>query len=184
MKRTLLLTSMLLFAVTLICAQESLLTVSGGYSFSNLEESDLKTTGWRINGLYEFNPGGGKIAHGFSLGYIGLSASDSTAAQNIEYKTHTWPVYYAPKVMFGNDRIKGFVKGALGMHFSSYERIGGASELKTNDMGFYGGASVGAMVFLKENIFLNSEYEWAYLSNSFYRDGFMNSAMFGIGMRF
>jgi hypothetical protein len=32
----------------------------------------------------------------------------------------------------------GFVKGALGLHFSNYRRIGGVSEIQTRDTGFYG----------------------------------------------
>lgn len=184
MKRTFITLTLIFSVIAFTWAQENMLTLTGGYSFSNLEETDIKANGYRINGLYEYNPGGGKISHGFNIGYIGLTANDSTITQTLEYKINTWPVYYAPKIMFGNDRIKAFVKGALGMHFSGYKRIGGASELDTRDMGFYGGASVGAMLFLKENLFLNAEYEWAYLSNSYYRDGFMNSALFGLGMRF
>ena len=50
--------------------------------------------------------------------------------------------------------------------------------------GFYGGASAGIMVMLSETIFINAEYEWAYMSNTYYLDRFVNSAMGGIGMRF
>ena len=31
---------------------------------------------------------------------------------------------------------------------------------------------------------MNLEYEWAYLGNSFYRDGSMNTINLGIGMNF
>ena len=31
---------------------------------------------------------------------------------------------------------------------------------------------------------VNLEYEWAYLSNSWYRDGFINSVMLGLGFKF
>lgn len=184
MKRNLILITMLLFAVTTIRAQENLITVSGGYAFSNLEETDTDANGWRLNFLYEYNPVEGKVSHGFSIGYIGLNATDSTGLQDIEYKINSWPVFYAPKITFGTGRIRGFVKGALGMHFSGYERLGGASELDTRDMGFYGGLGAGGLLYLSDKLFLNLEYEWAYLSNSYYRDGFMNSAMLGIGMRF
>ena len=39
-------------------SQENMLTISGGYSFANIEDTDIKGTGFRINGLYEFNPHG------------------------------------------------------------------------------------------------------------------------------
>jgi hypothetical protein len=40
------------------------------------------------------------------------------------------------------------------------------------------------MLNLGEKAFITAEYEWAYMSNSFYRDGFINSAMAGIGFKF
>ena len=40
------------------------------------------------------------------------------------------------------------------------------------------------MVFFKENIFINAEYEIAWASNSLYKDGWMNTAMGGIGFKF
>lgn len=165
-------------------AQENMLTITGGYAWASLEESDTKPTGFRINGIYEFNPSEGNFSHGLSIGYIGTK-SDSAGVSGVEYKLNNWPIYYAPKIMFGKgDKIKAFARGALGMHFSGYKRTTELLTISTNDTGFYGGIAVGLMVFVKENVFLNAEYEWAYLSNSFYQNGFMNSANFGLGFRF
>lgn len=176
----------LIFGTFSLFSQESMVTLSGGYAFANIEEVETGSSGFRINGLYEFNPNGGKIAHGLSFGYIGTSATATiNSNETADYQLNSWPIYYAPKFMFGGEKFKGFVKGALGIHFSGYKRTGVAGgELDTNDTGFYGGASLGAMYLLSEKMFLNLEYEWAYLSNSWYRDGFMNSAMLGLGFRF
>jgi hypothetical protein len=164
-------------------SQENMVTISGGYSFANIEDSDNKGTGWRINGLYEFNPMSSKIAHGISLGYINLIATEGVGSGEIKSTIHSIPLYYAPKVMFGNEKIKVFIKGALGMQFASLKREGLVS-LSDNDFGFYGGGGAGIMFFLKENIFINAEYEIAWASNSWYKDGWMNSAMGGLGFRF
>ena len=61
-------------------SQENMVTIAGGYSFASFDGSDYtegktSVTGWRINGLYEFNPGEGKWAHGFSIGYMSLKGS-------------------------------------------------------------------------------------------------------------
>ena len=85
--------------------------------------------------------------------------------------------------MFGNDKFKGFIKGAIGAQFADLKREG-LVELSDNDFGFYGGGGAGIMVFLKENIFINVEYEIAYASNSWYKDGWINTAMGGIGIKF
>jgi hypothetical protein len=85
--------------------------------------------------------------------------------------------------MLGNDKIKGFIKGALGMQFSFLKRTA-LVELTDNDFGFYGGGGGGIMFNITETVFINAEYEIAWLSNSYYKDGWMNTAMGGIGFRF
>jgi hypothetical protein len=178
MKRNLLIIS-LVFCAVAAWGQENMFTVSGGYSFANIEDTDNKITGWRINGLYEFNPSSGNIAHGLSFGYISLSGTENSVTSTV----NSFPLYYAPKLMFGNDRIKAFVKGALGMQFSTLKREDRA-ELSDHDFGFYGGGGAGVMIFIKDNIFINGEYEIAWASNSFYKDGWINTAGGGIGFKF
>jgi hypothetical protein len=154
-------------------------TVSGGYSFANIEDSDDKATGWRINGLYEYNPAGGRIAHGLSFGYINLSSTDGSTTNTV----HSFPLYWAPKLMFGSERVKAFIKGALGMQFATLKREG-LVDYNDHDYGFYGGGGAGVMFFINESIFINGEYEIAWASNSYYRDGWISTAGGGIGFRF
>jgi hypothetical protein len=165
-------------------SQENLISVSGGYSFANIEDTDLKTPGWRINGTYDFNPAGGPWSFGFSIGYMGLSASEETIGEGtVDYNIGTIPIYFAPKFMFGSDKIKGYIKGALGTQNTHIKRTA-VLEITDNDWGFYGGGSAGVNIFLSEMVFLNAEYELAWLSNSFYKDGLINSAMIGLGVKF
>jgi len=164
-------------------AQNKNLIITGGYAWANLEEADVSATGFRINATYELTPNSGKLSHGLSIGYIGTSA-ESDGVFGAEYNLNNWPLYYAPKFTFGNGKAKAFVKGALGMHFSNYKRTVEASEVTTTDGGFYGGIGFGGTIDIKDNLFIIGEYEWAYMSNSFYQDGFMNTANFGLGFRF
>lgn len=187
MKRNLFIFLMVLLS-TAAWSQFSSATLSGGYSFANIENSENSASGFRINGLYEFNPNLGAVAHGFSVGYIGTSGEQTitvggqTSTQ--ELKINTWPIYYAPKYMFGKGSAKLFIKGALGMQFSGLKVTGAAGgDVTTNDAGFYGGAGAGLIKNFGETMFINLEYEWAYLSNSFYKDGFMNSVMLGVGKK-
>ncbi|MDZ7635171.1 MAG: hypothetical protein U5L72_12400 [Bacteroidales bacterium] len=78
MKRNLLIVTMVLCSMTVL-GQENMFTLSGGYVSTNIEDVDQNATGFRINGLYEFNPNGGTIAHGFSLGWLQTKASSSGA---------------------------------------------------------------------------------------------------------
>ena len=175
----------ILFMVLAITAQSQndRFTFSGGYVFANIEEIDAGTSGFRINGLYEYKLSD-KFSHGFSFGYVETKKDVTSQLQTTEYKISNWPVYYAPKYYFGKGSFKGFAKGALGFQFAGKKRTSEISEIKANDVGFYGGAGLGIMMETKKNLFFNLEYEWAYLSNSYYRDGFLNSAMLGIGFKF
>jgi hypothetical protein len=164
-------------------SQENMLTISGGYSFANIEDSDTKGTGWRINGLYEFNPVGSKFAHGLSIGYINLSNSETVQQTTVKNTVGSMPVFYAPKVMFGTDKIKAFIKGALGFQYAWLKREA-IADISDSDFGFYGGGGAGIMIFIKENIFINGEYEIAWASNGWYKDGWINTAGGGIGFKF
>lgn len=179
MKNNLLLTALLFMSIS-IWGQENMVTLSGGYAFANLKDADENTTGWRINGTYEFNAFQGQFAQGISFGYISTMATSG----NQEYKLNSWPIYYAPKFLFGGESFKGFVKGAIGWHFSNYKKTGTIIIVEGNANGFYGGLGAGAMYTFNDKIFINLEYEWAYMGSSYYRDGFINSIMFGLGIIF
>lgn len=69
--------------------------------------------------------------------------------------------------MLGNGSTQGFVKGALGMQVSGLKRTGPLGELSDSDFGFYGGLGAGLMKSFGEQMFINAEYEWAYMSTPF-----------------
>jgi hypothetical protein len=168
-------------------AQYNSITFSGGYAFGNIEEYDEGSSGFRINGLYEYRPVVGKVVHGFSVGYTSTSVdiTEQSGGQfyDSKYTVISWPFYYSPKLLIGEGSIKGFVNGALGMQFSTLKRTGTLGDVKTNDAGFYGGLGAGITKDLSDKVLLNLEYNWAYSSNSYYRDGFINSVMLGVGMK-
>jgi hypothetical protein len=161
-----------------------MISVSGGYSFCNVEDANANADGWRINGLYEYNPTGVKIAHGFSFGYVNLKATGEGGMSNNTYKVSSMPIYYAPKFLFGSEKIKGFIKAAIGVQRSWLKREGSLGSLSDKDFGFAGGGGVGGTYFVNEKISLNLEYELLWLSNSWYKDGLLNTASLGVGMRF
>jgi hypothetical protein len=183
MKKTI---TVLAFAIstTLAWSQENSITLSGGYVFANVEDTDVNGTGFRINGLYEYNQAGGKWAHGFSVGYMGLSAERTDALQTTSYDINTLPLYYQPKYLFGGKRFKGFIKGAIGWQISKIERTTSLSTISDNDTGFLGGGGVGVHYLFNKKVFLSAEYELLWMGNSFYKDGLLNTASLGIGFRF
>jgi hypothetical protein len=182
-------TNILIIALILLStgawSQENMVTLSYGWANVNPTESDKSADGFRINGLYEYNPNEGKLAHGLNVGYVLTKYDQESQLGSNKFSLRSWPVFYAPKLLLGNsERFKFFLKGALGLHFSKYSEDGPAVNLEYNDTGFYGGLGAGGLIFLNENLFLNLEYEWAYLSNYYSGNGFLNTAQLGIGYKF
>ena len=165
-------------------AKDKFLTISYGDVSTDIEDTDSDTSGWRLNLSYESGAKNGNVLHGFAFGYIETTADVTTPAQTSSYKLKSLPIYYAPKLLFGKSAFKGFIKGAIGIHFSDYTRTGALGDADTQDTGLYAGASLGAMYTFNEKVFINAEYELAYLSNSYYRDEEVQSAMLGLGFRF
>jgi len=171
-------------------AQENCITISGGYAFGNIEDINEGSTGWRINALYEYIGMNEHVSNGVSLGYIrtGGTFDQGIGTTETEFKSGHWPIYYVPKYTFLNSEstFRPFVKGALGWHFSDYDITGplGGDIDTGGDSGFYGGLGAGITINFSELVLINLEYEWAYLSNSWYRDGFINSVTLGIGFNF
>ena len=115
---------------------------------------------------------------------MNVSGVDGSGVTATKSSITSVPVYYVPKFTFGNEKFKGFIKGALGMQFAGLKREGAAVIFSDNDSGFYGGAGTGLMFFIKNNIFISAEYEIAWASNRGYRDGWVSSVMGGIGLKF
>jgi hypothetical protein len=179
------------FASWSALAQESSFTIGGGWSSISPEYFSSSASGYRIIGLYEFNPGQGKIAHGLNVGYVRTTASGSSSGPagvisgTVNVTLQSIPVYYAPKIYFGNsEKIRFFLKGALGWQFGSYKTEGASATIEVNDRGFYGGLGAGGALNLNEKLFLNVEYEWAYAANMYYGNGYLNSVQLGMGFRF
>jgi hypothetical protein len=183
MKKNIFIAFLILLTVKAM-SQENIGILSGGWASANIEDSDTKGTGWTIKGSYEFNPQEGMFSHGIAFGYNHLTATKGTGNSQVTNTIGSFPIYYAPKLIFGENKIKVFVKGALGTQFASLKREGPALTLTDNDFGFYGGGGGGLMFFIKDNIFLNGEYEIAWASNNWYKDGWISTATIGLGFRF
>jgi opacity protein-like surface antigen len=161
--------------------------LSGGYAFADVEDTESNADGWCANLVFETSHPGSHVVQGFGIGFAGLTSTgkpkSDPLAGNADYTISTLPIYWAPKLMYGEKQLKGFLSGALGGQISWLSRSGPAGDLSDRNGGFYGGVGAGARYDLNAKWSLEAEYQWAYMSNSYYRDGFLNSVMIGIGKR-
>jgi hypothetical protein len=185
-------TAIVLALITVVAfSQKNAVIMNGGYSWVNVDANEIKEddpnikgTGWRINGEYAWNPNDGNFAYGIALGYISVGATYDDGGGSIDYKFSTIPMYFAPRYMFGSEKLKGFIKAIIGFQLSTFERKVSGGTLTGDDNGFYGGGGAGILFHINDRIFLDAEYEIAYLTNDYYRNGLMQTVMGGIGVKF
>jgi len=61
--------------------------------------------------------------------------------------------------LFGSEKLKGFLKGAIGWQFSKLERTTALIIISNKGSGFTTGGGIRASYFFNEKIFLTAEYE-------------------------
>ncbi|MCU0361181.1 MAG: outer membrane beta-barrel protein [Bacteroidia bacterium] len=165
-------------------AQQNMVSIEGGWAIADLEEVSTSMNGWRIAGLYEFNPLAGKITHGISFGYVGMSTDVMVGGTSVRYELGSFPIYYAPGLLLGKEKFKFQLKGALGWQFSNVNRTGVLIDSKSSDAGIALGAGAGGLYNINPKTFLNFGYEFLFMDNSFYLDEFLHTFKLGIGFKF
>ena len=183
----------ILFLLSAAAYSQETATLSGGVAVANaidyssdygVNYNNQDATGFRITGTYEIGPlKPKKFIHGFSIGYILVDAPITTLYATGDLTVRTIPIYYAPKFMLGGEKAMVFVRAAIGAQFCRL-KFDGDPDGSDHDFGFYGGFGGGGMLYVSEKLFLNLEYEWAYMSNTFYANGMINSVQLGIGYDF
>lgn len=168
------------FLSTTVFAQLSRVQFSGGWVTANIEDAAENGSGWRITGNYEYQPAGGWIAYGASVSYISIVANKN----GNKYTVNTVPISFTPRLYFWEANFKPYLKGVLGFQFSDIKREGVLATWTGNDSGLNFGAGAGVNYDTGGSLFLAAEYELQYMTNSFYRDGLVNSVSLGIGLRF
>ena len=172
-------------------AQETI-TLSGGvvlldaidYSGYFDENYHASATGFRIMGTYEAGPlQSKKFIHGVTTGYILASTTVNKYGADTDISVRTLPFCYAPKYLFGNEKLMAYLRASVGMQFSRL-KVGGLIDESDNDFGFYGGIGGGGMAYVSKKVFFNLEYELAWMSNTFYANGYINSVQLGLGIDF
>jgi len=183
---------LLVFALCIFFSQnyaQETITLSGGYvtaraiDYSSFYPVDYRTkgTGFRISGLWEAGPiVPGKFVHGLGFAYIRTNSTITESGLTADINVRTLPLYYSPKFTFGSEKAMGFVKASVGMQFARFKAKGDIED-SDHDWGFYSGLGFGGMVYLKERMFLNLEYEMNFITNTYYANGILNTVQMGIG---
>lgn len=180
--------SVLVFAGTAY-AQTGNLLLSGGFITTDDNRTILPNTysngqGWRVTAAYEEFSKNNKWAYGINAGYQKTSAylNPGEPYYYSDYSTTILPVYYSHKFLFGNEMVKGYLKGIVGFNFVRYQDL---DRSKSGwDNGFLTGAGAGSMYWLKnKKTFLFADYEFQARYTEFNGIRYSNSISLGISFK-
>jgi Outer membrane protein beta-barrel domain len=173
-----------LLSSTYLISQQNMFSVAGGVVLAGIEDIDVNAKGWRIEGVYDFVAPNNKFTNGFSFGYIGMDANTDEVGGQATYKLNSIPICYNPGLLFGEEKFKLHLKGALGWQFSNLKRTGAVVALEDNTSGFALGAGLGGMYNFNEKGFLNFGYEFLWFQNSYYLEQYVSTVKVGVGLKF
>ena len=161
-------------------AMNRLLLFNGSLGRVKSDETGNKFSSYMFSFSYEQIMIDTQTIWGVSLGYLnGQDELDTPENPKVNFQTIPF-VFYA-KYLFGSNRLRGYVKGGLGLHSSKVEFVRDDALVNDWDAGFLLGAGVGMYVALDENIFINLNYDFMWLDHSYYQDGLAHFFNLGLG---
>ena len=157
-----------------------LLTVTGGYTLMQIEETSNSVNGFETGGSFEQTSYDSKWAYGVSVTFIRVT-DESTNGKSI-YRTT--PITFQGKYLFGSPVIKGYVQTNLGIHSSEVEWDGTVVNSQNWDFGFVMGGGAGFQWYLSDKVFITGGYNIKWLHNSYYNEGLAHTFQGGLGFLF
>jgi len=183
MKNSILIVVFMLAFVTESVSQFRNMVVSGGWATVRPDDTDKAINGFKIGGLYEFVLSD-HWAVNSSLSFVHFKEnSEEGTALEATHTYQSWPFLINGKYLVGKNNVQGYIKGAAGLQFSKVKLEGQSNVVKDHDVGLAFGTGVGVNITLSEKIFLQTEYEFLYQTNSFYKNGTINQVTLGLGFK-
>jgi hypothetical protein len=153
------------------------------------EDIDADLNGNTFSLSYEKTDFDGLWSAGFVINYSTMSGDSLNSGGNkvnrinkVSYQVI--PVSGFCKVMFGSDKLRGYVGAGLGIHFSNITYFTENRQITASESGLLVSGLAGGYWFLSETVLLNANYSINYLGNSYFRDGLAQNINIGIGFQF
>jgi hypothetical protein len=170
-------------------AGSSLLIMNVGFTMASPEDNDNDLHGNTFSVNYEASNYEGNLAGGVSIGYMITSADSTTASgetvsrlNSVSYST--FPIILYGRYLFGTDQFKGYIGAGFGIQFSNVKFYTNNAQVEGTDSGVLIGGMAGINYFFNDKVFVNANYNLSWLSNSYYKDGMIQTITFGLGFQF
>ena len=108
-----------------------------------------------------------------------MAVSESEGNANTRFRA--LPLLFVPKFLFGDGKIKGYIKGSAGLQNSRFKYDGAVLSAEDWDFGIVLGGGAGANYAINEKVFLNLDYDFLWINNTAYKEVAANSISLGVG---
>jgi len=164
--------------------QDIKLGIGGGYVFANSQQGQGRLSGFRVNGIYEYQTYRSRISHGLGFSYV--NTSGPIEKNQVQQDQEVWmvPFSYQPKYYFSEESARAYIKPVLGINYSQSTVTVSSRFRKEDNIGFFGAAAAGIESDLGYNGFMTVEYKFSYVPNGFFDRGLMHSLQVGIAFRY
>lgn len=158
-----------------------LFTMNLGPAIIKNKTNDNNLNGYNLSLNLEKMTMEGTSAIGVSLGIIRSEAEYEIKDTVATYTITSHPALLSMKYIFGSEKLKGYAGVGFGVHFSKLnqgeEFIETITEPAVN-------IPIGFMWVFNEGIYLNVNYTFNYLAQSFYTNDLAHTISLGVGIQF
>jgi len=160
-----------------------LISASGAYTIFTTEDTDVTINGGGFQLGYEVSNLQGNFAFGGGLGYL-VGSEDIDDGQ---IRFSTLPFWLYGKFLFGPEKVKFFIPLALGYQISERQISGNVFTIQDTyrnwDSGISLGTGIGVNYYFSEKVCGIASYNFQFLNNKFYKEGFAHVFNIGIGFQ-
>jgi predicted porin len=107
---------------------------------------------------------------------------DGELTSTSKAKLTSLPLLYIPKYTIGSNKLKGYLKGAFGIHYSRVKWEGTVLGVETWNIDISLGAGAGGTYELSQKVLLFVDYELLWLNNSNFSEVLSHTVGVGVGI--
>lgn len=158
-----------------------LFSMSLGTAIVKNKINDHSINGYNLMVALEKMTMEGNSAIGFNFGIIRAEDKYNIGDSVVDYTITSHPALLSMRYMFGSEKFKGYAGVGLGIHISRLDQAEDIVERITKPAA---NIPIGFMWIFNEGIYVNVNYAFNYLADSFYTNDLAHTISLGIGIQF
>jgi len=157
-----------------------LFSMSLGTAIVKNKINDHSSNGYNLMVALEKMTMEGNSAIGFNFGIIRAEDKFNSGDSAVDYTITSHPALLSMRYMFGSEKFKGYAGVGLGIHISRLDLSDDIVDKITKPAA---NIPIGFMWIFNEGIYLNVNYAFNYLADSYFTNDLAHTFSLGIGIQ-